>query len=137
MLRGQVYVTPTLHWLAETSIAEEVSTNGNTYREHADSLFANTDTVSDARGLEMGDTDTRTTWQGKTGLVLNPLGPGIYTRPSLRLLPTGACSGRYSCWHGPASGGARAAGCRPRRPHAARARSPPRRAPPPAGSRAA
>ena len=86
VLRGQVYVTPTLHWLAETSIAEEVSTNGNTYREHADSLFANTDTVSDARGLEMGDTDTRTTWQGKTGLVLNPLGPGIYTRPSLRLL---------------------------------------------------
>ncbi|MDG1479785.1 MAG: hypothetical protein P8R54_09345 [Myxococcota bacterium] len=86
VLRGQVYLTPTVHWLAETSIAEEVSTNGNAYREHADSIFENTGTVSDARGLEMGDTDTRTTWQGKTGLVLNPMGPGIYTRPSLRLL---------------------------------------------------
>jgi hypothetical protein len=81
-----VYLTPTVHWLAETSIAEEVSTNGNAYREHADSIFENTETVADARGLEFGDTDTRTTWQGKTGLVLNPLGPGIYTRPSLRLL---------------------------------------------------
>jgi hypothetical protein len=86
VLRGQVYLTPTVHWLAESSIAEEVSTNGNAWREHADSLFENTNTVSDARGLEYGDTDTRTTWQGKTGLVLNPLGPGIYTRPSLRLL---------------------------------------------------
>ena len=26
------------------------------------------------------------TWQGKAGFVLNPLGPGIYSRPSLRLL---------------------------------------------------
>ena len=34
----------------------------------------------------MGDSDTRITFQGKTGLVLNPLGPGIFARPSLRLL---------------------------------------------------
>lgn len=86
VLRAQVYATPTLHWLVESSVAEEVSTNGNAYREHADSIFANTAGVPDSRGLEFGDTNTRYTWQGKTGLVLNPLGPGIYTRPSLRLL---------------------------------------------------
>ena len=39
-----------------------------------------------ARGLEYGDSDTRHTWQGKGGVVLNPLGPGIFTRPSLRVL---------------------------------------------------
>lgn len=87
VLRGQVYATETLHWLVESSVAEEVSTNGNAYREHADSVFAvNADGVPDSRGLQYGDTDTRYTWQGKTGLVLSPLGPGIYTRPSLRLL---------------------------------------------------
>ena len=41
---------------------------------------------NDTQGLEYGDTNERDTWQGKTGLVLNPLGPGIYARPSLRLL---------------------------------------------------
>lgn len=86
VLRTQFYATPTVHWLVESSMAEEVSTNGNAYREHADSIFANTAGLPDSRGLEMGDTDTRYTWQGKTGLVLNPLGPGIYSRPSLRLL---------------------------------------------------
>jgi lysozyme family protein len=86
VLRAQVYATPALHWLVESSLAEEVSTNGNAYREHADSIFANTASVPDSRGLEVGDTDTRYTWQGKTGVVLSPLGPGIYTRPSLRLL---------------------------------------------------
>ena len=35
---------------------------------------------------EFGDTDTRHTFQGKTGFVLNPLGQGVYTRPSLRFL---------------------------------------------------
>jgi len=86
VLRGQVYATPTVHWLVESSVAEEVSTNGRAYREHADSIFANTGGVPDSRGLELGDTDTRYTWQGKTGVVLSPLGPGIYTRPSLRLM---------------------------------------------------
>ena len=33
-----------------------------------------------------GDSNTRNTWQGKTGIVLNPNGAGIFTRPSLRLL---------------------------------------------------
>ncbi len=86
VFRGQVYITDTVHWLTETSIAKEVSENGNAYREHQDSLFANTDGRADARGLEMGDTDTRYTWQGKAGVVLNPLGKGIYSRPSLRFL---------------------------------------------------
>ncbi len=86
VLRLQAFATPTVHFLGESSIAQEISENGNAYREHWDSIFANTDGVSDSRGLEYGDTDTRTTWQGKVGVVLNPLGPGIYTRPSLRLL---------------------------------------------------
>jgi hypothetical protein len=86
VLRTQTYLTPTLHLLVESSLAEERSTNGNQYREHADSIFASTGGMADADGLEYGDTDTRVTWQGKAGFVLNPLGPGIYTRPSLRLL---------------------------------------------------
>ena len=86
VLRGQLYLTPTVHWLMESAVAEERSLNGNAYREHADSIFANTGGVPDSRGLEYGDTDTRYTWQGKAGLVLNPLGRGIYNRPSLRLL---------------------------------------------------
>jgi len=86
VLRIQTAITPTLAWLMETAIAKEVSTNGNFVREHKDSIFANTDGVSDSRGLEFGDADTRTTWQGKAGFVFNPLGPGIYSRPSLRLL---------------------------------------------------
>ena len=71
VLRGQVYITDTVHWLTETSIAKEISDNGNAYREHYDSLFANTEGRADARGLEYGDTDTRYTWQGKAGVV-NP-----------------------------------------------------------------
>ena len=86
VIRGQVYATDTVHGLLESSIAEEVSTNGHAWREHADSVFANTAGIPDARGLEFGDTDTRTTWQGKAGVVFNPMGPGIYSRPSLRLL---------------------------------------------------
>jgi hypothetical protein len=72
--------------LVESSLATEHSTNGNAYREHADSIFANTEGNPNSRGLETGDTDTRNTWQGKGGLVLSPLGTGIYTRPSFRLL---------------------------------------------------
>jgi hypothetical protein len=34
----------------------------------------------------MGDTDTRSTWQLKAGLVLNPSGRGIFARPSLRII---------------------------------------------------
>lgn len=86
VLRVQTAITPTLAWLMETAIAQEVSTNGNFIREHEDSIFANTDGISDTRGLEYGDADTRSTWQGKAGFVFNPLGPGIYSRPSLRLL---------------------------------------------------
>ena len=51
-----------------------------------DSIFENTDGVVDSRGLEYGDNDTRQTFQGKGGIVLNPLGPGVYVRPSLRIL---------------------------------------------------
>ena len=86
VLRVQTYLTDTVHWLGEGSAAQEVSSNGNAFREHKDSLFANTAGVPDARGLEVGDTDTRYTFQGKTGFVLNPLGQGVYTRPSLRFL---------------------------------------------------
>lgn len=86
VVRGQLYLTETTHWLLETSYAVERSTNGNTYRNHADSLFKSEDGRADADGLEFGDADTRLTWQGKTGLVLNPLGTGIYNRPSLRVL---------------------------------------------------
>ena len=86
VLRTQVYLTQTVHLLGETSVAREFSKNGNAYREHSDSIFANTAGSPDTDGLETGDTDTRETWQGKTGFVFNPLGPGIYSRPSLRLL---------------------------------------------------
>jgi hypothetical protein len=86
VMRLQFYITDTVHWLGEGSAAQEVSRNGNTYREHADSIFSNTLGVPDSRGLENGDTDTRHTLQGKTGFVLNPLGKGIYARPSVRIL---------------------------------------------------
>ena len=86
VLRLQVATTRTLAVLLESSIAQEVSTLGNRYREHEDSIFANTNGIPDTRGLEYGETDTRTTWQGKGGIVFNPMGPGIFSRPSLRLL---------------------------------------------------
>lgn len=84
--RMQFYLTETTHLLAETSIAQEKSRNGNLYRAHKDSVFESTAGIGDPRGLEYGDLDTRKTWQGKFGWVLNPLGTGIYSRPSLRLL---------------------------------------------------
>ena len=86
VLRIQTAITPTLAWLMETAFATEVSTNGNFVREHEDSIFANAEGIANTRGLEYGDADTRNTWQGKAGFVFNPLGPGIYSRPSLRLL---------------------------------------------------
>jgi len=84
--RAQLYLTKTTHLLAETSLASEKSTNGNQYRAHIDSVFDNTNGIGDPRGLEFGDLQTRKTWQGKLGWVLNPMGFGIYSRPSLRLL---------------------------------------------------
>lgn len=86
VLRVQFALTRTLALLTESSIAHETSTLGNQYREHEDSIFQNTAGTPDTRGLEYGDTDARTTWQGKGGLLFNPLGPGIFSRPSLRLL---------------------------------------------------
>jgi hypothetical protein len=86
VLRAQFYVVPTVHFLAETSAAYERSDNGNLYRNHVDSVFQSTGGIQDDRGLEFGDDDERVTWQGKFGWVLNPLGFGIYTRPSIRVL---------------------------------------------------
>ncbi|MBN2798257.1 MAG: hypothetical protein JXX28_03855 [Deltaproteobacteria bacterium] len=86
VLRGQLYMTETVHLLAEGSVAREVSRNGNAYRDHQDSIFKSADGISDTDGLEWGDDDTRDTWQAKGGVVLNPLGRGVFTRPSLRLL---------------------------------------------------
>jgi hypothetical protein len=86
VLRLQAYLTDTLHYLVESSVAQEISRNGNRFRNHRDSIFAGTNGQADARGLEFGDADTRRTFQGKTGFILNPLGPGIYMRPSIRLL---------------------------------------------------
>jgi hypothetical protein len=86
VLRFQAYLTPTVHFLVENALAKERSKNGNLFREHADSLFANTGGVPDNRGLEIGDSAERNTWQGKFGFVINPTGPGIYARPSMRLL---------------------------------------------------
>jgi hypothetical protein len=86
VLRLQTYATENVHFLFETSLAQEKSLNGNLYREHVDSVFTSTDGLSDPRGLQYGDTDTRNTWQGKAGIVFNPAGRGIYNRPSLRLL---------------------------------------------------
>ena len=86
VLRLQLYLSSTVHLLAESSVAQEKSANGRAYREHVDSVFQNTGGTPDSRGLEFGDTDTRNTVQVKGGVVLNPTGLGIYMRPSLRLL---------------------------------------------------
>ena len=86
VLRLQLYLTRTTHFLVENALAREQSLNGNLFRERQDSIFANTGGIPDTRGLEYGDSDRRDTWQFKAGFVLNPTGPGIFTRPSLRLL---------------------------------------------------
>jgi len=90
--RFQGYLTEKTHILLESSLAQEKSLNGNIYRSSADSVFQSTDGRNDARGLEFGDSDTRTTFQFKVGPVLQPLGMGIFTRPSFRLL----YGGQYS-----------------------------------------
>lgn len=86
VVRLQAYASPELHVLLETSLAREVSRNGDAFRSAGDSVFRSTDGLSDPRGLEHGDSDTRDTWQLKLGPVLSPLGLGVYTRPSFRLL---------------------------------------------------
>jgi hypothetical protein len=86
VLRAQLYATDTLHILFEGSTAWEKSANGNAFRNHADSIFQSVDGRPDPRGLEYGAASVRTTQQIKFGPVLNPLGTGLYTRPSLRLL---------------------------------------------------
>jgi hypothetical protein len=86
VLRLQYFLTDTVHLLAETALAREKSIRGNLFRQHSDSLFRSTSGSADTRGLEFGDSDTRDTWQIKAGLILNPLGRGVYNRPSLRLL---------------------------------------------------
>jgi hypothetical protein len=86
VLRLQLYLTERVHLLFESSGAIEMSTNGNRWRNHADSVFKNVGGLPDTEGLEYGDSDRRLTWQGKGGLVLNPLGRGIYSRPSIRIL---------------------------------------------------
>lgn len=85
--RFQYYLTRTVHLLFESSLAHEVSLNGNLYREHVNSVFATDGNgVSNQLGLKFGDSNVRNTWQGKWGIIFNPNGPGIYNRPSLRLL---------------------------------------------------
>jgi hypothetical protein len=83
VLRLQGYLTETIHLLAETSVAREISENGFMWREHWDSVFA---TPPDTFPMQYGDTDRRDTLQIKAGPVLNPKGFGIWSRPSLRLL---------------------------------------------------
>ena len=39
VLRSQFYLTDIFHVLLESSVAQEYSRNGNTFREHSDSLF--------------------------------------------------------------------------------------------------
>jgi hypothetical protein len=84
--RFQVYLTESLHFLLESSVAQEQSTNGNMYRNHADSIFQSEDGRMNTEGLEFGDADTRNTVQLKLGPVLQPTGRGIFNRPSFRLL---------------------------------------------------
>lgn len=86
VLRLQLYFTRTVHLLLENAISQETSLNGNLYRTTFESIFQNSGGVPDTRGLEFGDSSVRRAWQLKTGIVLNPTGTGIYTRPSIRLL---------------------------------------------------
>ncbi len=98
LLRTQLYLTPTVHLLAEGSGAREVSVNGNAFRDRADSVFKSTNGLSDTRGLAFGDDDVRDTWQVKGGVVLNPLGPGVFARPSLRVLYGGQWSSQNNAF---------------------------------------
>ena len=71
--------------MTPNAISQETSINGNLDRTHYDSIFQNSGGTPDTRGLQFGDSAVRRSWQLKTGLVLSPLGRGIYTRPSIRL----------------------------------------------------
>jgi hypothetical protein len=86
------------HLLFEGSVAQEVSRLGNVWRNHGDSIFASTAGLSDSAGLEYGDASERFTAQLKGGVVLNPLGPGVYARPSLRLLYGVQYSSQNQAW---------------------------------------
>jgi len=86
VLRLQLYLTRTVHWLLENSISHERSLNGNLFRTQFDSIFENDDGVANSLGYGFGDSAVRNNWQLKTGIVLNPTGFGIYARPSIRLL---------------------------------------------------
>lgn len=98
VVRGQLYLTETIHFLVEGSAARELSLNGNQYRLHRESVFQSSGGISNARGLEFGDTNERDTIQWKGGLVLNPNGRGIYNRPSLRLLYGGQWSNTHAAF---------------------------------------
>lgn len=84
--RFQLYLTSVVHVLLEGSLAHERSLQGNLFRGSFDSIFRSSSGLPDTRGLEFGDQSERNTVQVKTGIVLNPTGRGIYTRPSIRLL---------------------------------------------------
>lgn len=86
VLRLQYYATKAVHLIAEGSLAQEKSQNGNLFREHLDSIFSSTKGAADTRGLELGDSDLRNTIQGKLGVLFSPSGRGIWARPALRLL---------------------------------------------------
>ncbi|HRP69896.1 MAG TPA: carbohydrate porin, partial [Turneriella sp.] len=86
VIRPVWYITEHLHYLLELVYAREKSTIGNRYREHFNSIKSNTGGMSDTEGLEWGDTDTKYTYQIKTGFTINPAGRGIYSRPVIRLL---------------------------------------------------
>jgi hypothetical protein len=98
VLRLQGYLSPIFHLLVEGSVAQEVSRLGNVWRNHGDSIFASTAGLSDSAGLEYGDASERFTAQIKGGVVLNPLGPGVYARPSLRLLYGVQYSSQNQAW---------------------------------------
>jgi hypothetical protein len=98
VLRFQLYMTESLHLLLEGSAASEKSTNGNFIRTNDDSVFESTDGRADPRGLEFGDSDTRRTYQIKFGPVLQPLGMGIFSRPSFRVLYGGQYSNQVNAF---------------------------------------
>ncbi len=96
--RFQLYFTETVHLLLEGSAAAETSTNGNFIRTNDDSVFESNDGRADPRGLEFGDAETRNTYQIKAGPVLQPLGLGIFTRPSFRVLYGGQYSNQVNAF---------------------------------------
>jgi len=86
VVRPMWYITEHLHYLLELVYSREKSEIGNRYREHFNSIKSNTGGIPDVDGLEWGDTDTKHTYQIKTGFTINPAGRGIYSRPVIRLL---------------------------------------------------